>query len=351
MNTGYNELAGRVIAGCELIRELGRGNNGIVYLANQKKLNRQIACKIISPELQEDPDFMDNLFAEAANAAKLSHVNIIQALDVGDADGLKYFLMEYVNGSSLENIRTKTPEVISTKYLLELAIQLTNAMDYAWSQHGMIHGDIKPGNILISQDNVLKVGDLGLARSSNGATGDPADVMITPLYAAPEVIAQQSNDPDPRSDIYSFGVMLYELACGAAPFTGSVEEILQSHLYTAPQPLITMNPDLDRDLAQFIDSMLAKNPDDRPADWKKVRANLQMIYKRLYPAAAGHSGDGTVTRTVKTAAALPPGASWSAEKKELKLLEKFPWLLPLVLILIIAMALISIPFTMGLFKL
>ena len=98
MKQGIELSAGDQLAAYTIIRELGRGNNGVVYLAHQKKLNRQIACKIISPELQNDPEFIDNLFSEAANAAKLSHPNIIQALDVGDDNGLKYFLMEYVNG-------------------------------------------------------------------------------------------------------------------------------------------------------------------------------------------------------------------------------------------------------------
>ena len=130
MSNTYNEFAGHMIASCELIKELGRGNNGVVYLAHQKKLNRKIACKLIAPDLKEDPDFMDNLFAEAANAARLSHPNIIQALDVGDAGELKYFLMEYVDGDSLEHIRANNPEVFSTEYLLDIFIQLTEALDY-----------------------------------------------------------------------------------------------------------------------------------------------------------------------------------------------------------------------------
>jgi len=348
----FDNLIGREVAGCELLKELGRGNNGVVYLAHQKKLNRQIACKIISPELQNDPEFIDNLFSEAANAAKLSHPNIIQALDVGDDNGLKYFLMEYVNGSSLEHIRTETPEIISTAYMLDLAIQLTNAMDYAWSKHGMIHGDIKPANILISKDNILKVGDLGLARSSNGVTGDPSDVMITPLYAAPEVISQQAVVADQRSDIYSFGVMFYELSCGAAPFNGTLEHILDCHLNEMPEPLISKNPDMDRELAGFIDSMLAKNPDDRPASWSAIREKLLEIHQRIFPDA--EKPGSTVYHNSGSKKTIPTNkvaikSSWSAEKKEVKFLEKFPWLLPTLLILIIAAALGSIAVNLGLF--
>ena len=150
MIDNHQDLSGKIVAGCELIRQLGMGNNGVVYLANQQKLNRLVACKIISPDLQEDPDFLDTLYAEASNAAKLSHPNIIQALDAGDDNGLKYFLMEYVDGDSLEHIRANAPEMLSTRFLLKISLQLVDAMDYVWKNHKMIHGDIKPGNLLIS---------------------------------------------------------------------------------------------------------------------------------------------------------------------------------------------------------
>ena len=246
MNKNVYELSGTTLAGCELISVLGSGNNGVVYLAHQKNLNRYVACKIMTPELQEDTAYMDTLFSEASNAAKLTHHNVIQALDAGVENDLQFFMMEFVDGRSLEDIRINSPEIISVEFLLDIALQLAGAMDYAWSEHKMVHGDIKPGNIMITnKDQLLKLGDLGLARSSNGMTSDPADVMITPLYAAPEVIAQQSTEPDQRSDIYSFGVMFYELACGKAPFSGTVEQLLQSHPYALPEPLIAMNPDMD----------------------------------------------------------------------------------------------------------
>jgi len=341
-----NGFAGRSVAGCDLIRELGRGSNGVVYLARQQKLNRQVACKIMAPELQDDPYFLDNLFAEAANAAKLSHPNIIQALDAGDDGGLKYFMMEYVDGDSLEDIRLNTPEKISTDFLINISLQLASAMDYAWSEHGMVHGDIKPGNIMVSRrDQMLKIGDLGLARSSNGASGDPEEVMITPLYAPPEIISQQTSTPDQRSDIYSFGVMFYELACGKAPFTGTIEEILHGHLEITPEKLIVMNPDLDMELAKLIDSMLAKDPADRPADWKSVKQKLMAIKQKKtaqMPDIGGEMLSGTSKNMLNT--------SWAVGKKKHQMFDKFPWLLPALLIIIIATALISIPFSLGLFQ-
>lgn len=356
MTRNSNELVGQSVAGCELIRELGRGTNGVVYLAKHKQLNRQVACKIISSDLQEDPDFLDNLFTEAANAAKLSHPNVIQALDAGDSDGIKYFMMEFVDGNSLEYIRTNSPEMISTEFLLNLSLQLAVAMDFAWCNHKMTHGDIKPGNIMLTrEDRILKVGDLGLARSSNGATGDPADVMVTPLYAAPEIITQQQISPDPRSDIYSFGIMLYELFCGTTPFTGTVEELLQSHVYQMPKPLFKMNPDMDKELSQLIDSMISKNPEYRPKDWKALKVALQGIYNRLHPAVqvpkVGNSAAGQAPPILNQTSANNIGKSWSAEEQKKKtLLEKAPWLLPAALLVLILIALLSIVINLGLFK-
>lgn len=351
-----NELAGRTVGGCELIRQLGGGNNGVVYLAHQKKLNRHVACKIISPELQDDPDFMDNLYMEASTAARLTHPNIIQALDAGDDNGLKYFLMEYVDGFSLEDIRANSPEIISTSFLLKVALQLVDAMDYAWREFRMVHGDIKPGNMMLTRNGYkLKIGDLGLAHSANGSSGAPEDVMITPLYAAPEIITTQQASNDPRSDIYSLGIMLYELFCGTTPFTGTVEELLHSHVYQMPKPLFKMNPDMDKELSQLIDSMISKNPEYRPKDWKALKAAFQSIYNRLFPAVQVPEVGNAAT--VKAAPLLNQGSdnhigkSWSAEEKKKKnLLEKAPWLLPAALLMLILIALLSIVINLGLFK-
>jgi serine/threonine protein kinase len=195
----------------------------------------------------------------------------------------------------------------------------------------------------------LKIGDLGLAHSANGSSGAPEDVMITPLYAAPEIITTQQASNDPRSDIYSFGVMFYELACGTAPFTGNLEDILQSHLYAEPRPLLEMNPDMDKELAVFIDSLLAKNPDDRPADWKKVRAGLLSVKRRLFPASAVSGGGVKSSRVVRSTST---GSSWSAEAKDEKegIFKKLPWLMPAVLIVVIVGALLYMAIEMGFFK-
>ncbi len=271
-----NNTQGETVAGFHIIRELGRGNNGVVYLARQIALDRQVALKILLPELAaEDPTYIRNFLHEARLAARLDHPNIVQALDAGETpEGLYFFAMEFVDGKSLEDIRQQQPELISLRFLLEVSLQLADAMDYAWRSHKMTHGDIKPGNLLIrSSDGAVKLADLGLARVS-GAAGDD-EIMATPMYAAPEVILGQNDKIGPCTDIYSFGVMFYELAAGTAPFHGNTEEMLRQHLEDEPTPLIRSNPDIDLDISQFAARMLQKNPDDRISDWQEVRGFLE----------------------------------------------------------------------------
>ncbi|MBR7156666.1 MAG: serine/threonine protein kinase [Lentisphaeria bacterium] len=274
-------MQGRLLGNYLLLEELGKGNNGVVYLAKQQIFNRTVACKLLLPELAANPEYVENLLREARNAAKLDHPNVVHALDAGECDGFYYFVMEYVDGVTLEELRRNHPERLSLKFLLKIAIQLAAAMAYAWNRHQMIHGDIKPENLLITPNRQLKIADLGLARVSGGEAQD--EIMATPMYVAPEVIMQENTAADPRSDIYSFGVMLYELTCGAPPFNGKTEDILRQHLDAIPVPLLQRNPDLDAELAHFIDSMLEKDPAARPQSWDETREKLKAICDRLFP--------------------------------------------------------------------
>lgn len=336
-STDFSNLAGRDIAGCELIRELGSGSSGTVYLAKQKHSDRMVACKLLYLENDEDRHFIDSIFACSVNAVKLDHPNIVRTRTAGTTvDGMNYLLTEFVDGAPLEQLRTGNPELISEKFLLDSATQIAGALDYAWSKFKIIHGDIKPGNILVrTLDREVKICDLGLLKS-----GVSEDMMVTPLYAAPEVIRQENHTPDPRSDIYSFGVLLYELCCGEAPFQGSLEEILAGHLNQIPVPLLEKNPDLDPEMANFIDRMISKSPADRPAGWQEVRNNFGGIRKRLYPPAntvLDVTGDTAGTAPVVAA------ASWTDKLgKQPGIFAKYPLLLPGFLLIVIAAAVAAI---------
>ena len=275
---------GDIIDKYVIVKELGRGNNGVVYLARQRVLDRLVACKILLPEAMSDPGYTEAFFREARTAALLSHPNVVQALDVGIENGNCFFIMEYVDGIMLEDIRQNTPELLTPKFLLSVAIQLAGALEYAWNSRKIIHGDIKPENILIkSSDRSAKLADLGVARVVGSQNND--EIMATPLYVAPEVITQNIFT-DPRSDIYSFGIMMYELCCGEPPFDGNMEDLLNKHIYEIPRPLLQRNPDMNVQMANLVDRMIAKSPDNRPGSWSEVKETLVSILDNLEKESA-----------------------------------------------------------------
>lgn len=284
--TDITKLQGGLIAAFKLLRLLGKGGNGVVYLARQLTFGRITACKILYPELVNDPVYIKNFVHEARLAAQLEHPHIIQALDVGCCDGLYYLIMEYVPGISLEKIRTENKEKLTLSFLLDTAISLADALDYAWKNFHIFHGDIKPDNLLIRDgDDSLKLADLGLAKIV-GKDDLASDIMATPLYAAPEVIVADAEKIGMKSDIYSFGIMLYELLTGKAPFTGNVESVLHQHVYNVPAPLNSANPAVKPELAVFVDKMISKSPDERPLDWAEIKSTLRNFRKSVPEGAA-----------------------------------------------------------------
>jgi serine/threonine-protein kinase len=239
-----------------IVGELGSGNNGVVYLARHELLGREVALKVLRPELADDRELIAALMKEARIAANLNHPNIVQALDAGECDGVYYLAMEYVKGRTLEDIRINSPETISLEFLTEIAIELAAALDYAWNEFSIVHGDIKPDNLIVSDDtHTLRLADLGLANISGRGNSSDGSFMATPMYVAPELVAGKSA-ATMHSDIYSFGIMLYELVAGKPPFNGDTEEILRAHLEEEPPPLLGENPDVPRALAEFIHKMM-----------------------------------------------------------------------------------------------
>ena len=272
---------GAEIDGYRLEAFIGSGSYGVVYLARHLLMDRLFAFKILQAEFSNNEEAVREFFHECKMAAKLEHPHVVQACQAGRTpEGLCYFVMEYVEGSSVEDIRVNTPEELSLEFLLELSIQLAGALDYAWNARQIIHRDIKPGNLLVrSADRQLKLADLGLAGVGGAAAS--GDIVATPLYMAPEVAAGRGSS-SMVSDIYSFGVMFFELSSGIPPFVGSIEELQQAHLYSEPPSLLEANPDLDPELARYIDSMLAKDMSARPQSWGEVRDRLSAIKERLY---------------------------------------------------------------------
>ena len=313
----YNEnapesLIGAEIDGYRLESVLGHGSFGVVYLARHLIMERLFAFKILQSEFSSNEESVTEFFREGRTAAKLDHPNVVQAIKAGRTDDdLCYFVMEYVEGSTIEELRINSPELLTIEFLLDVSIQLADALDYAWKTRQIIHRDIKPENLLIrAADRKLKLADLGLA--GVGSSSNSGEIVATPMYMAPEVAAGLGSQ-DVTGDIYSFGIMFYELLAGAPPFNGTVEELQRAHIEELPPPLLEENPDLDPNLANYIDSLLAKSPADRPQSWAEVREKLILFREEVRSAgkhsscpidAQTHSTKINTERRRKTAAVL-----------------------------------------------
>lgn len=277
---GYSASAlprGTVIAGYRIEEPIGQGGMGVVYRAEQINLQRPAALKILSDELADEPGFVESFFHEARIAANLTHPNIVQAYAAGTTkEGINYFAMELVEGESLD-VKLRRTGPLAPVPAVEVALQLAGALEYAWNTRKMCHGDIKPDNVLITHDGTVKLADLGLARSMYEESAR-RDVMVTPLYAAPELISGKQTSVSLRSDMYSFGAALYHITVGHPPFeSGKVEEIYRRHLTEAPVVPADVNSAIPAGLSRLIMRLLEKEPEKRPADWTEIVTALSQI--------------------------------------------------------------------------
>jgi eukaryotic-like serine/threonine-protein kinase len=260
--SGELDLTGRTLADFHILRHLGQGGMGQVYLAEQISLKRKVALKILRPQLAAEPTALQRFKAEATAVAQATHANIVQIYAIGEADGLSYMALEYVEGRNLRDYLAKKG---TTDILLALSImrQVASALQRA-SELGIIHRDIKPENILLTRKGEVKVADFGLSRCLAG--DQPAlnltqsgVTMGTPLYMSPEQV--EAKPLDCRTDIYSFGVTCYHMLAGHPPFQGdSPFEVALQHVRTVPTPLTEVRPDLPAVLCAIVHKMMAKDP-------------------------------------------------------------------------------------------
>src|SRR5438128_2878865 len=199
-----------------IMRKLGAGGMANVYLAEDQELGRRVAIKILNDRHAEDEQFVERSRREAKNAAGLSHPNIVSIYDRGEAEGTYYIAMEYLEGRTLKELivtRGPTPVPVAIDY----ARQILAALSFA-HRNGIVHRDIKPHNVLVGPDGRLKVTDFGIARSGASQMTEAGSIIGTAQYLSPE---QARGAPvDPRSDLYSIGIVLYEMLTGTVPFTG-----------------------------------------------------------------------------------------------------------------------------------
>lgn len=273
--------AGTCIGGYRIENEVGRGAMAVVYRAIQLNLDRPVALKILTEELARNEEFVGRFFNEARAAAALSHANIIQAYDAGVTDtGIYYFAMEFVEGETLLK-RIQRDGALPVAEGVTICLHIAEALNYGWHRQQLTHGDIKPENIMLNSQGEAKLADFGLAKVA-GHDFEGSDVMLTPLYAAPEAIQGKLQKGDCRADIYAFGATMYHILAGSPPFPGTkAQEVLQRHLNEPLMPLNQRRPGVPLYVSDFVTGLLAKDPDQRFQSWDVVAKKLSAIKRRL----------------------------------------------------------------------
>ncbi len=309
------------IPGYQLISKLGKGAMATVYKARQNSLDRIVAVKVLPKRMSENPEFVERFYKEGKAAARLSHNNIVQAIDVGSSpDGYHYFVMEYVEGKTLYDVMQPPPvgegRHFTEQEALDIMIQITDAMVHA-HQRGLIHRDIKPKNILLMPNGVAKLTDLGLARAvddKEAAESEAGKAYGTPYYISPEQI-RGDVDIDFRADIYSLGATLYHMVTGRPPFEGDTPSaVMHKHLKQALVPADHINTALSSGIGEIIDVCMAKRRDERYASTEDLLADLKAVRRGEPPVHARKAIDlealAAVEATGKTVDITPdPGAN------------------------------------------
>jgi eukaryotic-like serine/threonine-protein kinase len=257
-----------------IVRKLGTGGMANVYLAEDEVLGRRVAIKILNDRHAGDDQFIERFRREAKNAAGLSHPNIVSIYDRGEAEGTYYIAMEYLEGRSLkELIVSRGPAPISIA--IDYARQILAAIRFA-HRNGIVHRDIKPHNVLVDAEGRLKVTDFGIARAGASQMTEAGSIIGTAQYLSPE---QAKGAPvDQTSDLYSVGVVLYELLTGVVPFTGDTPvEIAMKHLSKVPEPPSAKRADVPRALDMVVMRALGKDPSDRYQSAEEFDADLARV--------------------------------------------------------------------------
>ena len=260
----------------ELHRRLGRGGMAEVFLARDQLLDRPVAVKVLFPEFATDPAFVERFRREATAAANLNHPNIVGVYDWGEADGTYFIVMEYVDGRTLsETLRAEGP--LHPDRVADVGADVAAALGFA-HRNGVVHRDVKPGNVIVTQAGQVKVADFGIARAITANADENltqvGTVMGTATYFSPE--QARGDRVDPRSDIYSLGCVLYELLVGKPPFTGDTPvAIAYQHVQESPVPPRHHNIELPTAIEAIVLKCLAKNPANRYPSAEDLRADLR----------------------------------------------------------------------------
>jgi len=262
----------------EIVEELGRGAMGIVYKALDPFIGRLVALKTVTPGLLTDPDLLKRFYREAQSAGRLQHPNIVVIHDLGESNGLPYIAMELVDGESLQRIIARhAPMPLAQK--LRIMIQLCRGLGYA-HQHGVVHRDVKPANILVKSDGTVKVVDFGIVHLADTGMTSSGMVLGTVSYMSPEQL--RGEHVDARSDIFSVGIVLYELVTYQKPFEGpNITAVMLKIASEDPAPLASLVPGIPPALEEVARKCLRKDREERFQNLEDLAFELEPLAREL----------------------------------------------------------------------
>ncbi|HEX2622296.1 MAG TPA: serine/threonine-protein kinase, partial [Phototrophicaceae bacterium] len=275
-----DELIGKQFGGYEVLSRIGRGGMATVFLAIQTSMNRQVAIKVLPRDQMKDDSYLQRFEREVNVVARLEHRNIVPVYDHGTFDGQPYIVMRYMNAGSIDDVLRQGP--LSPEKFLNIIEQIAPALDYAHSKN-VLHRDLKPGNVLMDDDGGAYITDFGIARilgtEGQGSTITTQGVVGTPSYMSPE--QAQGQPLDGRSDVYSLGVMLFEMATGRRPFQSDTPySIAVMQVTTPPPPPRSINPKLTTAVESVIYKTMKKKAEERYQTASLMAESLRLAVER-----------------------------------------------------------------------
>ncbi len=309
-----SKAAAHQIPGYKIVGKLGAGAMAVVYKARQLSLNRMVAIKILPKRFSENPEYVERFYKEGQAAGKLNHHNIVRAIDVGEAGGYHYFVMEYVEGKTIADDLV-AGNVFEEAEALDIIIQVANALGHAHAC-GLIHRDVKPKNIMISTDGTVKLADMGLARETSdieAAQSEAGKAYGTPYYIAPEQIRGKI-DIDGRADIYGLGATLYHMLTGRVPFMAEDSaDVMRKHLREKLIPPDHINTSLSAGVSEVIEIMMAKRKEKRYNDIEELLTDLEALREGRPPLQAHKRFDVSMFEQLEKGDAVEKEESYKEE--------------------------------------